>query len=184
MGGDAAWAVIGDTELFLPTYADKLEGSERVVWAAHAVIEGKPVLQYIGDEAEELKLDVMLNSWMCSPAEELDRLRDMMREHKAWPLVFGNGLYKGHYVICEITVTHEVTNANGEPTALQVKIVFKEHVTPAEPETFPSPPAVSGSGPKPAAVKAATRPAASPVQMETRTNIDDVSVSYITRSGT
>lgn len=174
---DSPFVCLGDREFVLPTHWSGLKGKDGVDYAEHKVIEGKPVTQYIGDQAEELTVTIELSHRLCDPVSELDRLRGMMAEHKAWPLVFGNGLYKGRYIFTSIDTTTEVTDAAGTPLFVTVEISLKEYVAPPEVETVSNPPGVGADG-----GKAAAKKAGSAYRVETGTNPDGVSVQKLTRA--
>ncbi len=122
------FAQLGDMRFELITYFDGLEGSLAYNFAEHQVIEGKPRLQYIGDGLEAVTIAFKFHVAYCDPAVEYQRLREAGARHRALPFVFGNGLYKGRYVIAEIADTVESTAADGTVIEVSAKCSLKEWV--------------------------------------------------------
>ena len=105
-----------------------------VDYATHARIEGKPGVQFIGDKLDMLALEFSLHSQFCQPTTELNRLREAMLAHKAMALVFGNGDYRGWFVITELTATHQHTDPwgnviaqNGTMSPVSTPAILKIH---------------------------------------------------------
>ncbi|MBF0482005.1 MAG: phage tail protein [Desulfovibrionaceae bacterium] len=122
------YAQLGEVAFDLITYFDGLEASRECTYAEHAVIEGKPKLQYTGDGLETLTINLVFHATYCTPEDEIKKLRDMMAQHKAQPLIFGDGTYKGRYVVTALTETARSTDSQGRLLDLVAKISLKEHV--------------------------------------------------------
>jgi len=122
------FAQLGDIQFDLITYFEGLDGTIGYNFAEHAVIEGKPHLQFIGDGLEAVNLALRFHQGYCDPQAEFKRLKDAAAKHEALPFLFGNGLYKGRYVITEITDTVETTASDGTVISLEAKIALKEWV--------------------------------------------------------
>ena len=102
------FAVLGDIEFELITYWDGFEATFGVDYAEHARIEGKPGLQFIGDKLDEIQISLVFHQHYCVPDVELARLRTAMKAHQALALVFGNGDYRGWFVITDVTATSDL----------------------------------------------------------------------------
>lgn len=111
--------------LIMPTGMDN---SRTYSYAEHQVIEGKPLLQYIGDGLEAFNIQIRFHFSFCTPDVELKRLRDEAAKHQALPLLFANGSYKGRYVISDISVTTELTADDGTLMSADIKITLKEWI--------------------------------------------------------
>ncbi len=122
------FAQLGDIRFELITYFDGLEGSRKYDFAEHQVIEGKPRLQYIGDALETVGINLKFHVVYCDPETEFRRISEMAAKHEALPFIFGNGIYKGRYVITEITDTVEVTAVDGTVMAVTATCSLKEWV--------------------------------------------------------
>ena len=95
------FAVLGDIEFELITYWDGFEATFGVDYVEHARIEGKPGLQFVGDKLDEIQISLVFHQHYCVPDVELARLRTAMKAHQALALVFGNGDYRGWFVITD-----------------------------------------------------------------------------------
>lgn len=94
--GEIAFEVVGSPETF--------DSARRYDFAEHRVIESKPRLQWLGTDLERLRLEMMLHSSITNPAVQLEILKAAAAAHRALPLVFGNGGFRGFFVIEAITV--------------------------------------------------------------------------------
>lgn len=122
------FAQLGDIRFELITYFDGLEGRTSYTFAEHQVIEGKPLLQFIGDNLDEVSVQFRFHVSYCAPEAEFRRLIDAANLHQALPFVFGNGLYKGRFVITEISDTVENTASDGTVIAMGARVTLKEWV--------------------------------------------------------
>ena len=122
------FAQLGDIRFDLITYFDGLEGSQQYNYAEHQVIEGKPRLQYIAENLNGIVINFKFHIMYCDPAIEFNRIKEMAGQHQALPFIFGNGIYKGRYVITEITDTVEVTAVDGTVMEISAKCTLKEWV--------------------------------------------------------
>jgi len=122
------FAQLGDIRFDLITYFNGLEGSQAYDFAEHKVIEGKPRLQYVGDGLEEVRIELLFHREFCFPEGEMQRLREAAATHRAHPFLFGNGLYKGRFVITELTTGTIQTTGDGSIIAMGARLVLKEWV--------------------------------------------------------
>lgn len=120
------FAQLGDIQFDLITSFNTMSTSQKVDYAEHAVIDGKPRLQWVGDALEEISLRLSFNAGFCDPTAELKSLRDAASQHCAMALVLGNGEYRGNYVISEIGDDIQQTFAEGTLIAVDVDVKLKE----------------------------------------------------------
>ncbi|MCU7097924.1 phage tail protein [Salmonella enterica] len=139
------FAVLGDIEFELLVYWDGFDATFGMDYAEHARIEGKPGLQFIGEKLDEVSISLVFHDHYCQPDVELARLRDAMVAHQALALVFGNGDYRGWFVITAISATSEQTDAWGNVQALSATLTLREYI--GDPKNPLTPPAVSGDDP-------------------------------------
>ena len=152
------FAVLGDIEFELITYWDGFEATFGVDYAEHARIEGKPGLQFVGDKLDEIQISLVFHQHYCVPDVELARLRTAMKSHQA--LVFGNGDYRGWFVITDVTATSEQTDSTGNVLAVNATASLREYIgdpkNPLQPPAIrtqvPGVGAVSGAVPSPSGV--------------------------------
>lgn len=132
------FAVLGDIEFELITYWDGFEATFGVDYAEHARIEGKPGLQFVGDKLDEIQISLVFHQHYCVPDVELARLQTAMKAHQALALVFGNGDYRGWFVITDVTATSEQTDSTGNVLAVNATASLREYI--GDPKTRYSPP--------------------------------------------
>jgi phage protein U len=134
------FAVLGDIEFELITYWDGFEATFGVDYAEHARIEGKPGLQFVGDKLDEIQISLVFHQHYCVPDVELARLRTAMKAHQALALVFGNGDYRGWFVITDVTATSEQTDSTGNVLAVNATASLREYI--GDPKNPLQPPAI------------------------------------------
>lgn len=139
------YAVLGETEFEVVAYWDGFENTMGVDYASHARIEGKPGVQFIGDKLDKITLQFSFHSQYCQPTAEMNRLREAMTAHQAMALVFGNGDYRGWFVITDLTATHQHTDPYGNVIAQSGSLSLQEYT--GNPKSPLLPPAVSTQEP-------------------------------------
>jgi phage protein U len=120
------FAQLGDIRFDLITYFDGLNASKKIDYAEHATIEGKPKLQYIGEALETINIKLNFHASFCDPAAEVKRLKDAAAKYEPLHFVFGNGTYKGNYVIEEINDNVQQTFNEGTLIAIDIEVKLKE----------------------------------------------------------
>jgi phage protein U len=143
--GEIPFEVVGSPEGF--------ESSRAYDFAEHRVIESKPRLQWLGNDLERLKFELRLHKSFTDPAAKLALLRSTAAAHLALPLVFGNGGFRGFFVIESIAMRSQQLSAHGAPIAMTAALALKEWA--AESELF------SGTAPIPDFVPLGVTPVAS-----------------------
>lgn len=127
-GGTTDVCSTGDIEFELITYWDGFEATFGVDYAEHPRIEGKPGLQFVGDKLDEIQISLVFHQHYCVPDVELVRLRTAMKAHQALALVFGNGDYRGWFVITDVTATSEQTDSTGNVLAVNATASLREYI--------------------------------------------------------
>ncbi|POZ60181.1 phage tail protein [Chromobacterium alticapitis] len=120
------YAVLGDIEFDLISYWDGMEQRAGSDYAEHGRIGGKPVLQFVGDKLDEIRIDLVLHAAYCQPDAELQRLQSARQQHQALALVLGNGDHKGMFVITDLTSTGRQTDSNGNLIAVEAQLSLRE----------------------------------------------------------
>ena len=161
-GSVSQHALLGTVAFSLVTYFEGMEAKYAADYAEHALIEGKPALQWTGDKLDELSWDIVLHSGYCDPETEMLKLRQAVRDHKALPLVFANGDYRGYFVPTEATITSRHLTAAGGAIWIEARLSLREFAKPATlVERKPAQAAeksTSGGTKKPAKTKRRTPP--------------------------
>ncbi len=102
----------------------------------HQVIEGKPLLQYIGDRLDEHEITIRFHANFCDPQKEFDLLKQEADKHEALPYVLASGQVKGSFVICDIHKTIVKTFADGYPLLIEARLQLKEYYDPDKLQTL------------------------------------------------
>jgi phage protein U len=120
------FAVLGDIQFEVVGSPEAYESAGTYDFAEQRVIESKPQLQWVGDDLERLKFEIMWHASFTNPAAQLAQLRATAGEHLALPLVFGNGGFRGFFVVESINVKSQQLSASGAPIAIRVSLALKE----------------------------------------------------------
>ena len=130
-GGVSQHALLGNIPFSLITYFEGIETKFAADYAEHALIEGKPRLQWTGDKLDEISWEIVLHAGFCDPESELLKLRQVVSEHKALPLVFANGDHKGYFVATEVSVTSRQVMRDGGAIWIDARLTLREYVVPS-----------------------------------------------------
>ncbi len=125
------FAALGEIQFEVVGSPDAYESAGAYDFAEQKVLESKPLLQWVGDDLERLKFELMWHASFTKPAAQLALLRAMAAEHLALPLVFGNGGFRGFFVIESINVKSQQLSAGGAPIAIRVALALKEWIADA-----------------------------------------------------
>ena len=120
------FAVLGDIQFEVVGSPEAYESAGAYEFAEQKVIESKPQLQWVGDDLERLKFELVWHASFTNPAVQLARLRATASEHLALPLVFGDGGFRGFFIIESINVKSQQLSAGGAPIAIRVALALKE----------------------------------------------------------
>ena len=126
------FAVLGDISFEVVGSPERFESARSYGFAEHRVVESRPRLQWVGNDLERIKLELMLHSSFGNPAAKLARLRAAAATHLAQPLVFGDGGFRGYFVIESIGVESQQLSASGAPISIRVALALKEWAAGAE----------------------------------------------------
>ena len=120
------FAVLGEIQFEVVGSPEAYESAGAYDFAEQKVVESKPQLQWVGDDLERLKFELVWHASFTNPAAQLALLRATAAEHLAQPLVFGNGGFRGFFVIESINVKSQQLSAGGAPIAIRVALALKE----------------------------------------------------------
>ena len=99
-----SFALLGDIEFEIEDAPRALEYKESSLYSQHDVIEGKSTLQYAGESLQTLTLNFRFHASWCNPDAQLARLQGARRRREPLPLVLGSGVFRGNYLLEDITV--------------------------------------------------------------------------------
>ncbi len=125
------FAVLGDIQFEVVGSPESYESADGYDFPEQRVIESKPRLQWVGDELERLNFELMWHASFTNPAAQLALLRATAATHLALPLVFGDGGFRGFFVIESIKVKSQQLSAGGAPIAIRVALALKEWIADA-----------------------------------------------------
>lgn len=95
-------------------------------YAEHALIEGKPRLQFTGLALNELNLSIRLHAIFCNPVEQLQLFKDAMNNAEALKYISGSKVEQGYYVVTEIEEEIEDADKDGNIFCINANITLKE----------------------------------------------------------
>ena len=122
------FAILGDIEFEVVGSPEGYESADGYDFPEQRVIESKPRLQWVGDELARLNFEMMWHASLTNPLEQLALLRATAAQHLALPLVFGDGEFRGFFVIESIKVKSQQLSASGVPIAIRVALALKEWI--------------------------------------------------------
>lgn len=99
-------------------------------YVQHALIDGKPRLQRVGTNLEEINATVRLHSRFCTPETELFNLYQMLEGSQKQALTNKAGDYFGDFVLASVTRTLNRTTASGRIIECEVAIRLLEAINP------------------------------------------------------
>jgi phage protein U len=120
------FAVLGEIPFEVIGSPESLESSRVYEYAEHKVVEDRPRLQWVADGLETITLEMLFHVSFTDPAAQLALLLAAAGDHNARPLVFGNGLHRGYFVVTSISTTSRQLSPAGDPIAIFVRVQLKE----------------------------------------------------------
>jgi len=126
------FAVLGEIPFELLGSPDGFESNRTWDYAEHRVVEDRPRLQWLADGLETIELAFQFHASFTDPAAQLDALIAAAGDHNARPLVFGNGIHRGYFVVSSILTTSRQMSASGGLIAITVRAELKEWALEAE----------------------------------------------------
>lgn len=121
------FAILGDIEFTVAGGISGMEHNASADWAEHARIQGKPLLEWMGDGLDECNLTIELHPVLGDPEERLRALRQAKSQHQPLAFVMGSGEYLGAYVIRHISNTVRRATATGQIKAATVQLSLTEY---------------------------------------------------------
>lgn len=116
---------IGYAKLTSPTAMDLTKSWN---YAEHQVVEGKPLLEFMGSALDGHKLTFLFHASYCNPQKSYDALVTLGDLHAAFPLTKGNGRYMGRFVIIELSQAIQSSADDGTLLSIEVSATLKEYV--------------------------------------------------------
>lgn len=104
-------------------------GSFATNYAQIPIINGKPVVQKIGEKLVEFDITAFFSDEFCTPTSEVDALQLLRRNGTICQLTGGDGVNYGRYVITEISVTNTRAFSDGYVSQITASIKLLEYNT-------------------------------------------------------
>lgn len=139
------WAVLGEIEFELFNHPKLFEERTSTDYAEHALIQGKPRLEFVGDGLDELYLELQLHAALGEPEEQIRRLKAARAAHEPLPLVLGSGDYRGIYLITHVDTRVARTDGQGRVLVAGVSMYLREY-TGVYNKPLPMPRALASAG--------------------------------------
>lgn len=126
------FAVLGDITFEVVTSPETFQSTRSYDYAEHKLVQARPRLQWIANALETITLGIAFHVRFADPAASMRQLSDAAAAHKALPLVFGNGIHRGYFIIATLNETFRATADDGTPISIEATIELKEWVRGAE----------------------------------------------------
>lgn len=121
------WGVLGEIEFEVLSHPSAQSERTSADYAEHARLQGKPLLQWVGDGLDELTLEIALHVAVGDPEEQVRQLKAAKSAHEPLPYVLGSGDFRGIYLITALDVTTRKTDYAGRLFAAQLSLSLREY---------------------------------------------------------
>lgn len=123
------FALLGNIRIGVSAHTGPTASNEALKndYAEHAVLEGKPVLQKMGEALDLRNLSFFFDETFCDPSAENAKLISAHKTQSPMALVMGLASYAGKSFVVESTsIEHQKTTPSGQITRLEGKLRLKE----------------------------------------------------------
>lgn len=121
------FAILGEIEFTVAGGISGMEQRGSADWAEHTRIQGKPLLEWIGEGLDECNLAIELHPVLGDPEARLRALRLAKKKHEPLALVMGSGEYLGPYVIVDLNNVIRRATAVGQIRSASIQVSLKEY---------------------------------------------------------
>lgn len=127
-----AYATLGAIKFEGLLSPESLRSSQSEKYAVIALAGGKPRLQRIGSELDEVSFSIRLNRQFCDPIEQLEALRSYRQNGEILPLATGGGELLGNFVITQVSTQRTQLDHLGGLVEAMVDVTLMEYYDPNE----------------------------------------------------
>jgi phage protein U len=120
------FAVFGEILFEILNSPSGFESSRSWDYAEQRVVEDRPKLQWIANALELLEIDFHFHASFTNPSAQLNALIAAGDDHNARPLVFGNGVHRGYFIVMAIRTLSSQMSADGSLIAITMRVSLKE----------------------------------------------------------
>ncbi|WP_025132380.1 phage tail protein [Pseudomonas sp. PH1b] len=121
------FAILGEIEFTVAGGISGMEQRGSADWAEHTRIQGKPLLEWIGEGLDEVNLTIELHSVLGDPEARLRALRLAKKKHEPLALVMGSGEYLGPFVVTNVSNVIRRATDKGQIRSASVQVSLKEY---------------------------------------------------------
>ena len=107
---------------------DSLSDKRETVYAEHSLINGKPLLQRIGESLIEFSGSIHFHVAFCNPEDEFKKLNDARQNGEILPFIYGNSFIEGDFVITSIERTINQTDSKGNFVSINCNLTLREFI--------------------------------------------------------
>jgi phage protein U len=126
------FAMLGDFIFEVLTSPEQFCSASEYTYAEHKVVEAPPLLQWLANDLEKISLELGFHIAFTNPLLQMTLLYTNAQAHLALPFVYGNGVFRGFYVIESIEETHRQLADDGSYIAISAKVELREWVVGAD----------------------------------------------------
>ena len=111
------------------TFKD-MKRSTKGRYASHVVIGGKPILEFVGPDGEELSFTMQFSiAWGVHPQEETQKIREICEKGEANYFVLCNTtIGENLWVVDSVSETVDIVDNNGRIITSQIDVTLKEYI--------------------------------------------------------
>jgi phage protein U len=120
------FAVLGDVPFEIVGSPEAFSDSRGYDYAEQRVAQARPRLQWLADDLVTIRFEMLLHLSFTNPTASLLILRQAAETHSAMPLIFGNGDFRGYFVITGIDTVSRQLSGIGEIFAITVRLALRE----------------------------------------------------------
>jgi phage protein U len=120
------FALLGEIPFEVIGSPETLESLRTYEYAEHKVVEGRPRLQWVADGLEMITLQMLFHASFTNPALQLGLLQAAAADHGASPLLFGNGVHRGYFIVISFETASKQLSQAGDPIAILARVNLKE----------------------------------------------------------
>jgi phage protein U len=121
------FATLGFIEFEVLTSPESFRAGQDFTYAKHDVVEDRPRLQWMADDLEEISLELRWHVRFCNPQTQWELLQAAAELHQALPFVWGNGIFRGLYVITNIEENIKHAADDGSLISIHVTVRLQEY---------------------------------------------------------
>jgi phage protein U len=122
------FALLGEIFFEVLTSPEAFRSTNEYSYAEHKVVEAAPRLQWLANDLQKISLELGFHVAFTDPATQMNLLRTVGEQHQPNPLVFGNGVFRGYFVIESIEETLHQLADDGSYVAISARVELREWI--------------------------------------------------------